>query len=101
VNWDSRNPESAKGSGPSKVGGTGVRDRERVGISQVGKLDFSRARESRPRKSRNPDEGSGPFVGAATCHETTHIGDSVTGGWKRKSFDFTSDEALRISGPSI
>jgi hypothetical protein len=51
VNQDSKNPKSAKGYGLSKVGGTGVRDWKQVGISQVEKSEFSRARESRSRKS--------------------------------------------------
>jgi hypothetical protein len=31
-------------------------------------------------------------LGADTCHEITHIGNSSTGGWKRNSFTFTSGE---------
>ena len=34
-------------------------------------------------------------------HEITHIGDSIIGGWKNKSFDFTSGEVARRSGPPI
>ena len=35
------------------------------------------------------------------CHEITHIGDSGIGGWKNKSFNFTSGEVVRGSEPPI
>jgi hypothetical protein len=34
-------------------------------------------------------------LGADACHEITHIGNSGTGGWKRKAFNFTSGEEVR------
>jgi hypothetical protein len=34
-------------------------------------------------------------LGADACHEITHIGNSGTRGWKRKSFNFTSGEEAR------
>jgi hypothetical protein len=39
--------------------------------------------------------------GVDACHEITHIGDSGIGGWKNKSFDFTSGEVARRSELSI
>jgi hypothetical protein len=55
-----------RGSGEKEYGGigTGVEDQATIGLSDIGKSEFLRLKETRDRKSRNP-EGI----------ETVHLGD--------------------------
>jgi hypothetical protein len=43
-------------------GGTGVGDRDESRVLQIGKSEFLRTRETRLRKSRNPESKSGPSI---------------------------------------
>jgi hypothetical protein len=46
-------------------------------------------------QGRNPDEDLDRSLGADACHEITHIRYLGIGGWKRKPFNFTSNEMMR------